>query len=318
MAPGTSTPTEARNLAAQYDFWPADRVRAAAKAGVRLTVTGELATVTLDRPEKRNAMTPSMWWQLAQIGRALPASVRAVLLCAEGTSFSSGLDRSMFVGEDPVNGAPATKTLLDLGRSDEHDADLTIAAFQEAFTWWRRPDLLTVAAVQGHAVGAGFQLALACDLRIVAEDAKFAMREISLGLVPDLGGTKPLTALVGYARALEICATGRWVEAAEAERIGLANRVVPVAGLRMDAEVFLRELLAADRDALIETKSLLQGAIDRDYEAQCAAERAAQVRRIRALAALSPEAPKSAPPVAERPSLPPPPAEPWSPEPASV
>ncbi len=62
-------------------------------------------------------------------------------------------------------------------------------AFQEAFTWWRRPDLVTVAAVQGHAVGAGFQLALACDLRVVADDAQFAMREPSLGLVPDLVGT---------------------------------------------------------------------------------------------------------------------------------
>ena len=290
MVPGTTTPTPsaAPEATAEYDFWPAERVRAAAKAGVRLTVAGELATVTLDRAEKRNAMTPSMWWQLAQIGRALPPVVRAVLLCAEGVSFSAGLDRTMFVAEDPGSAGPVTKTLLDLGRGDPHDAELTIAAFQEAFTWWRRPDLITVAAVQGHAVGAGFQLALACDLRIVAEDVKFAMREITLGLVPDLGGTKPLTALVGYARALEICATGRWVEAAEAERIGLANRVVPVAGLRMNAEVFLRELLAADRDALIETKALLEGAADRDYEAQCAAERTAQVRRIRALAALAP------------------------------
>ena len=294
MVPATTTtPTTAPDPAAGYDFWPAERVRAAAKAGVRLTVAGELATVVLDRPEKRNAMTPSLWWQLAQIGRALPPSVRAVLLCAEGVSFSAGLDRSMFVAQDPSAG-PATKTLLDLGRGDPHDAELTIAAFQEAFTWWRRPDLITLAAVQGHAVGAGFQLALACDLRIVAEDVKFAMREITLGLVPDLGGTKPLTALVGYARALEICATGRWVEAAEAERIGLANRVVPAAGLRMNAEVFLRELLAADRDALIETKSLLEGAADRDYEAQCAAERAAQVRRIRALAALAPWSSESA------------------------
>lgn len=290
MVPGTTTPDPATApaVAAEYDFWPAERVRAAAKAGVRLTVSGELATVTLDRAEKRNAMTPSMWWQLAQIGRALPPAVRAVLLCAEGVSFSAGLDRTMFVAEDPGAAGSVTKTLLDLGRGDPHDAELTIAAFQEAFTWWRRPDLITLAAVQGHAVGAGFQLALACDLRIVAEDVKFAMREITLGLVPDLGGTKPLTSLVGYARALDICATGRWVEAAEAERIGLANRIVPTARLRIDAEVFLRELLAADRDALTETKALLEGAAERDYEAQCAAERTAQVRRIRALAALAP------------------------------
>jgi enoyl-CoA hydratase/carnithine racemase len=267
-----------------YEFWPAERQAAAAKAGLRLTVDGEVATVVLDRPAKRNAMTPSMWWQLAEIGRALPGSVRAVLLRAEGPSFSAGLDRSVLVGEQAVAGKQKPKTLIDLATSDPVDAELTIEAFQEAYTWWRRPDLISVAAVQGHAIGAGFQLALACDLRIVADDARFAMREISLGLVPDLGGTKPLTELVGYGRALEICATGRYVDAAEAERIGLANRVVPAKDLALDAAVLVRELLAADRDALIETKALIRGAADRDYDAQRAAERAAQVRRIRALA----------------------------------
>lgn len=269
---------------ASYDFWPPARQAAAAKAGLKLYVDGEMATVVLSRPEKRNAMTPSMWWQLAEIGRALPGSVRAVLLRADGPSFSAGLDRSVLVGEAASGGAAVGKTLLDLADSDAADADLTISAFQEAFTWWRRSDLITVAAVQGHAVGAGFQLALACDLRILAADAKFAMREISLGLVPDLGGTKPLTDLVGYGRALEICATGRWIEAEEAERIGLANKVVPTEDLALDAAVFVHELLAADRDALIETKALIQGASSRDYDAQRAAERAAQLRRIRALA----------------------------------
>jgi enoyl-CoA hydratase/carnithine racemase len=261
------------------EAWPAAKAAAAARAGVRLRLDGELATVVLDKPEKRNAMTPSTWWHLAEIGRALPGTVRAVLLRAEGPSFCAGLDRSVLIGGD--GGA---KTLLDLAGADQADAEMTIEAFQEAFTWWRRPDLITVAAVQGHAVGAGFQLALACDLRLVAEDARFAMREITLGLVPDLGGTKPLVDLVGQARALEICATGRWIDATEAERIGLANQVIPNSDLAMDAEVYVRELLAADRDALIETKALIQSAGRRDYDAQRAAERAAQVRRIRALA----------------------------------
>lgn len=287
MAPGSTARPHEAALPAQdagHEFWPAERQAAAAKAGIRLEVDGELATVTLDRVAKRNAMTPSMWWQLAEIGRALPGTVRAVLLRAEGPSFSAGLDRSVLVGEARPHDRPAGKTLIDLAAGDTADAELTIEAFQEAYTWWRRPDLITVAAVQGHAIGAGFQLALACDLRIVADDVLFAMREISLGLVPDLGGTKPLTELVGYGRALEICATGRYVGAAEAERIGLANKVVPAAGLTLDATVFIRELLAADRDALIETKALIRGALSRDYDAQRAAERSAQVRRIRALA----------------------------------
>jgi enoyl-CoA hydratase/carnithine racemase len=273
-------------IAPVYDFWPAERQAAAAKAGLRLTVEGDVATVVLDRPEKRNAMTPSMWWQLAEIGRALPGSVRAVLLRAEGPSFSAGLDRSVLVADKSAAGQGKAKTLIDLASSDPADAELTVEAFQEAYTWWRRPDLITIAAVQGHAIGAGFQLTLACDMRIAADDARFAMREISLGLVPDLGGTKPLTDLVGYGRALEICATGRWVDAPEAERIGLVNKVVPAAELTLHAQVFVRELLAADRDALIETKALIQGAGQRDYDSQRAAERAAQVRRIRALAKL--------------------------------
>ncbi|MGH3417042.1 MAG: hypothetical protein ACRDSS_11275, partial [Actinocrinis sp.] len=93
-------PAQRAGIAPVYDFWPAERQAAAAKAGVRLLVEAEMATVVLDRPAKRNAMTPAMWWQLAEIGRALPGSVRAVLLRAEGPSFSAGLDRSVLVGED--------------------------------------------------------------------------------------------------------------------------------------------------------------------------------------------------------------------------
>jgi len=138
--------------------------------------------------------------------------------------------------------------------------------------------------VQGHAIGAGFQLALACDLRVVADDVQFAMRETSLGLVPDLTGTHPLVGLVGYARALEICATGRFVPAEEAQRTGLASIAVPVDQLDEAVRDLAGALLAAPRDALIETKALLQGAVDRTYEDQRVAERAAQGRRLRDLA----------------------------------
>ena len=103
----------------------------------------------------------------------------------------------------------------------------SIATWQEGFTWLRVPTFVSIAAVRGAAVGAGFQLALACDLRVLADDARFCMQEPLLGLVPDLTGTKPLVDLVGYSRALEICATTRWVAADEAREIGLATAVVP-------------------------------------------------------------------------------------------
>ncbi|CAM5618643.1 Carnitinyl-CoA dehydratase [Streptomyces microflavus] len=138
-----------------------------------------------------------------------------------------------------------------------------------------------------HAIGAGFQLALACDLRIVADDVQFAMRETSLGLVPDLTGTHPLVSLVGYARALEICATGRFVHAEEAERTGLANLVVPADQLDAAARDLAAALIAAPRDAVVETKALLNGASSRTYEEQRIAERAAQGRRLRDLAGIT-------------------------------
>jgi enoyl-CoA hydratase/carnithine racemase len=159
-----------------------------------------------------------------------------------------------------------------------------IESFQAAFTWWRRPDLVSVAAVQGHAVGAGFQLALACDLRVLAQDAQFAMRETSLGLVPDLGGTLPLVEIVGYPRALEICLTGRWVDAAEARSLGLAELVVPNDELDAAATDLVAAILAAPRDAVIETKALLVSARTRAVGEQLAAERQAQARRLRDLA----------------------------------
>ncbi|WP_351225199.1 enoyl-CoA hydratase/isomerase family protein [Streptomyces sp. NPDC002133] len=253
------------------------------KDGVRLTVEDAVATVTLTNPDKRNAQSPALWRALAEAGRSLPGNVRVVVLRGEGKSFSAGLDRQAFTPEG-FDGEPS---FLDLARGSDEELDAVIAEYQEAFTWWRRNDVVSIAAVQGHAIGAGFQLALACDLRIVAQDVQFAMRETSLGLVPDLTGTHPLVSLVGYARALEICATGRFVQADEAERIGLANLVVPAVELDASVRDLAAALLAAPRDAVIETKALLRGAQERTYEEQRTAERAAQARRLRDLAGLA-------------------------------
>ncbi|GHC56692.1 enoyl-CoA hydratase/isomerase family protein [Streptomyces cinnamoneus] len=250
--------------------------------GVQLTVDDAVATVTLTNPAKRNAQSPALWRALAEAGRLLPGTVRVVVLGGEGKSFSAGLDRQAFTPEG-FDGEPS---FLDLARGTDEALDAEIAAYQEAFTWWRRSDIVSIAAVQGHAIGAGFQLALACDLRVCADDVQFAMRETSLGLVPDLTGTHPLVSLVGYARALEICATGRFVHAAEAERVGLANIVVPLAELAAATDDLTAALLAAPRDAVIETKALLRGAGDRTYDEQRIAERAAQARRLRDLAGL--------------------------------
>ena len=114
--------------------------------------------------------------------------------------------------------------------------------------------------MHGYAIGAGFQLALACDLRVVADDVKFCMKEPALGLVPDLAGTKPLVDLVGYSRALEICATARYVEADEARHLGIATAVVPRDELDATTADLVEAVLASNTGAVRETKALLQGA----------------------------------------------------------
>lgn len=249
------------------------------KDGVRLAVDGAVATVTLSNPAKRNVQSPALWRALTEAGRAVPGDVRVVVLRAEGKSFSAGLDRQAFTPE----GIDGEESFLELAHASDAKLDETIATFQEAFTWWRRPDLISIAAVQGHAIGAGFQLALAADVRVCADDVQFAMKETSLGLVPDLTGTHPLVSLLGYSRALEICVTGRFVHATEAERTGLANLVVPAPELDSAVADLSAALLGAPRNAVVETKALLQGAGGRTYEEQCAAERAAQTRRLRDL-----------------------------------
>lgn len=243
--------------------------------GFHGTIDGPVATVTLDRPEVRNAQTPAMWLALSEFARGLSGEVRIVVVRGEGSSFSAGLDRSIAAAElQKIAALPALESVE------------RIAEYQAAFTWLRRPDLVTIAAVQGHAIGAGFQLALACDMRVAAEDVSFSMAEVTLGLVPDLAGTKRLVELVGYGRALELCTTGRRVGAAEAERIGLVNLVVPRADLDSAVSDLAAALIAGNREAIVEIKALLLSAATRSHSEQELAEREAQTRRIRDLAGL--------------------------------
>lgn len=246
------------------------------ETGVRYDQDGPVATVTLCRPDVLNAQTPAMWSELADISRKMPGDVRVVIVAGEGRAFSAGLDLSVARGG-------GDSSLPQLATLPAEECAERIAGFQEAFTWLRRSSLVTIAAVQGHAIGAGFQLALNCDLRVLADDARFSMAEVTLGLVPDLGGTKRLTELVGPSRALEICVTGRRLSAQEADRIGLATAVVPAAELSAAVSDLAAAVLAADRGAVSEIKALLAGATVRSYADQDRAEREAQTRRLRDL-----------------------------------
>ena len=251
-----------------------------AAVGLEYSVDGPVATITLNRPDVRNAQTPAMWRALADIGRQIPDEVRVVVVTGNGPTFSAGLDRAML---DPAT--QGQESVIGLLALSDEEVSATIDEFQHGFTFLRDPRFVSIAAVRGYAVGAGFQLALSCDLRVVSEDAQFSMKESALGLVPDLTGTKPLVESVGYARALEICATARMVGAQEAVSIGLANKVVPSDDLDAAVAELAAALAAPMVDVVSETKTLLQGAADRDLDEQRRLEREAQVRRFRALAA---------------------------------
>lgn len=251
-----------------------------AAIGLDYSVDGPVATITLNRPDVRNAQTPAMWRALADIGRQIPDEVRVIVVTGTGPTFSAGLDRAML---DPAT--QGQESVIGLLALRDEEVSATIDEFQQGFTFLRDPRFVSIAAVRGYAVGAGFQLALSCDLRVVSEDAQFSMKESALGLVPDLTGTKPLVESVGYARALEICATARMVGAHEAVSIGLANKVVPTDDLDTAVAELAAALAAPMTDVVSETKTLLQGAADRDLDEQRRLEREAQVRRFRAMAA---------------------------------
>jgi enoyl-CoA hydratase/carnithine racemase len=243
--------------------------------GLQLKIDNAVAVVTLSRPERRNAMTPGMWHGLAAIGASLPPAIRVVVIRGAGPSFSAGLDLRLF-SPDGLPGEAAMPS------PDDPGIDAWIAGLQAGFTWLRDPAIVSVAAVQGHAIGAGCQLALACDLRILADDAKLCIKEPALGLVPDLTGTKPLVDIVGLPRAIELCLTARTVDATEARQLRLAELVVPPAELDAAVADLTAALLSTDPAAARATKALLVQAAANTLEQQAAAERKAQAGLLRA------------------------------------
>jgi enoyl-CoA hydratase/carnithine racemase len=220
-------------------------------------------------------MTPAIWHGLAEIGAGLPPRVRVVVIRGEGPSFCAGIDLRLLSGAG-VPGEDAVASAAD------PDFDRQVAGYQAGYLWLRDPAIVSIAAVHGHAIGAGFQLALACDLRILAEDARLCMKEPALGLVPDLTGTKPLVDIVGLPRAIELCLTARTVAAGEALLLRLAELVVPLPELDAAVDDLVSALLSTDAAAARATKALLMLARGSSLAEQAAAERRAQAELLRA------------------------------------
>jgi enoyl-CoA hydratase/carnithine racemase len=185
---------------------------------------GSVGRLTLDRPDTLNAFTVEMWREMRALGAELladPGDLRALIVIGEGRAFSSGIDTSVFTSDRGVD-----EVLAGEAPRHENPTISGILGAQDAYTWLEEAPFATIAAVRGYALGAGLQLALACDLRVVARGTKLGLLEFKYGILPDLGGTQRLPRLVGPGKAKEMIFTAARIDAEEAGRIGLAERVV--------------------------------------------------------------------------------------------
>jgi 2-(1,2-epoxy-1,2-dihydrophenyl)acetyl-CoA isomerase len=222
-----------------------------APATIRLEVAGAVATITLDRPEALNALTVPMKQELLAALRRVErdAAVRAVILTGAGRAFCAGQDLRERLEPDAAA----------LGEELRQRYNPIIRAMRNL----PKP---IVGAINGVAAGAGASLAFACDLRIAAEEASFALAFGRVGLVPDSGATWILPRLVGTARAAQIALLNDAIPASEAERIGLVNRVVAGAALLDEARAMAAKLAAGAPLAVALTKRALNATYDHDLD----------------------------------------------------
>ena len=247
---------------------------------------GPVATITLDRPEASNTQTPATWRALADHRATLiPRTSAWSWSAAPATSFSSGLDRGMLSPEG-IDGDTSVLTLLDMPDARRWPS---IATWQRGLRLAAPPRPSDERSRRSGGAAGRRRLPAGAGLR--PPGARRRRPVLGCGSrcsawSPDLTGTKPLVDLVGYSRALEICATTRWVTADEAREIGLATAVVPSEELEDATADLVAAVTAPLYGAVTETKALLQSAGELSLDDQRLAEREAQVRRFRELASL--------------------------------
>jgi enoyl-CoA hydratase/carnithine racemase len=205
---------------------------------LRTEIDGAVGRLTLDRPDKLNPLSTAALGELAAAARWFDErpAVKVVIVAGAGRAFSAGADLASFGG--PQQGSP--RDAADRGRE-----------MAEAL---ERMRALTIAAIQGWCVGGGVVLAAACDLRVAADDARFSIPEVDLGIPLAWGGIPRLVREIGPALTKELVLTCRPFDAAEARAVGFLNRVVPAAELASSVESLARELAAKATHALVSTK----------------------------------------------------------------
>lgn len=191
---------------------------------------GAVRHVVLNRPEKRNAFNNDLVSATVAALRdaADDQSVRCVVLRGEGAVFSAGMDVA-----ELMSFAATPERLREFRR--------------ECLAGWNLAEEMTkptIAQIHGACIGGAMELALACDMRVVAEGSRLSIPEVKLGLIPDLGGSSRLPSVVGLGRAKELIMTGREFDAAEAYRIGFANRIAPASEIDAATSALADELLA--------------------------------------------------------------------------
>lgn len=229
----------------------------------------DVATVTFNDPRRLNAMTEAMGHAIAERMHALAAdeSLRAVVLTGSGRAFSAGGDLTMIENmAHRASAAPGDETRRELGGF--------MRRFYGLYLSVRDLPCPTIAAINGAAIGAGLCVALACDSRIAARDAKLGLNFARLGIHPGMGATWTLPRLVGPAHAAELLFTGRILDGAEAERIGLVNRAVDGPAVLPQAREMAEEMARSAPVAVRGIKRALARSLERplpeqlDFEAQ--------------------------------------------------
>jgi enoyl-CoA hydratase len=221
-----------------------------------LSLDAGVAELRLNRPDKANALSRPMWHELREAARDLDATpeVRVVVLAGAGRHFCAGIDLAMLAEFEDGAGCP--------GRAGER-THATITDLQDVLTWFERCRKPVLAAVHGACVGAGLDLAVACDLRYVSADARFSVKEVDMGLVADVGVLQRLPRIVGEGVARELAYTCRTVSGQEAAELRLANRCFDTPEeLRKGVLDIARELAAKSPLALRGTKRAIGYARD--------------------------------------------------------
>ncbi|HEX6059394.1 MAG TPA: enoyl-CoA hydratase-related protein [Gemmatimonadaceae bacterium] len=216
-----------------------------------LAVADRIATLTVNRPDKLNALGDAV---IAELGRAIEElrardDVGGIVLTGAGRAFVAGADIAELSAKSPL------------------EAQTLAAKGQAVFRRFETSPKPVVAAVNGFALGGGCELAMACHIRIAAEGAKFGQPEVKLGICAGYGGTQRLPRLVGKGRALQLLLTGEMIDAAEAHRIGLVNKVVPNGEAVAAAQEMLRQMLANGPLALALTIEAVDRGLDAGLEA---------------------------------------------------